>query len=170
MPGDYFVTLARYNAWANRRLYRACGRLSESEYLGDRLPAFGSLHATLNHILVADRVWLARIEGRTPPGLDLEQILYADLIGLKVARLAEDAHLRNLVAGLSQATLDQPLVYRNQRGDRFQTPLWLVLGHMFNHQAHYRGRASVLLAQTEVAPPSLDLIRFVGQQEGAAAC
>ena len=74
MPSDYFVTLARYNAWANRRLYRACGRLSESEYLRDRLPAFGSLHATLNHILVADRVWLARIEGRTPPGLDLEQI------------------------------------------------------------------------------------------------
>ena len=170
MPSDYFVTLARYNAWANRRLYRACGRLSESEYLRDRLPAFGSLHATLNHILVADRVWLARIEGRTPPGLDLEQILYADLIGLKVARLAEDAHLRNLVAGLSQATLDQPLVYRNRRGDRFQTPLCLVIGHMFNHQAHYRGKASALLAQTEVPPPSLDLIRFVRQEEGAAAC
>ena len=169
MPSDYFVTLARYNAWANRRLYRACGRLSESEYLRD-LPAFGSLHATLNHILVADRVWLARIEGRTPPDLDPEQILYADLIGLKVARVAEDAHLRNLVGGLSQATLDQPLVYRNRRGDRFQAPLCLVLGHMFNHQAHYRGKASALLAQTEVPPPSLDLIRFVRQEEGAAAC
>ncbi len=48
MPSDYFVTLARYNAWANRRLYRACGRLSESEYLRDRLPAFGSIHAPLN--------------------------------------------------------------------------------------------------------------------------
>jgi uncharacterized damage-inducible protein DinB len=170
MASDYFVTLARHNGWANRRLYRACGRLSESEYLRDRLPAFGSLHATLNHILVADRVWLARIEGRTSPGLDLAQILYADLIGLKVARVAEDAHLRNLVAGLSQAMLDQPLVYRNRRGDRFQTLLCLVLGRMFNHQAHYRGKASVLLAQTEVAPPSLDLIRFVRQEEGAAAC
>ena len=104
VPSDYFVTLARYNAWANRRLYRACGRLSESEYLRDRLPAFGSLHATSNHILVADRVWLARI------------------------------------------------------------------GHMFNRQAHYRGKASALLAQTEVPPPPLDLIRFVRQEEGAAAC
>jgi uncharacterized damage-inducible protein DinB len=170
VPSDYFLTLARYNAWANRRLYRACARLSESEYLRDRLPASGSLHATLNHILVADRVWLARIEGRTPPGLDPEQILYADLIGLKVARVAEDAHLRNLVAGLSQATLDQPLVYRNRRGDRFQAPLCLVLGQMFNHQAHHRGKASALLAQAEVPPPSLDLIRFVRQEESAAAC
>jgi uncharacterized damage-inducible protein DinB len=39
---------------------------------------------------------------------------------------------------------------------------------MFNDQAHYRGEASVLLAQTEVAPPPLDLIRFVRQERGAA--
>jgi uncharacterized damage-inducible protein DinB len=168
VPSDYFATLARYNAWANRRLYRACGRLSESDYLRDRLSAFGSLHATLNHVLVADRIWLAWIEGRTPSSLDLDQILYADLIGLKVARVAEDAHLRNLVAGLSQAALDQPMVYRNRRGDRFETPLRLVLGHMFNHQAHCRGEAGALLAQTEVPPPSLDLIRFVRQEQGAA--
>jgi len=165
-----FRDLRRSNECANRCFYRTCGRLSEREYLRDRLSAFGSLHATLNHILVADRIWLAWIEGRTPSGLDLDQILYADLIGLKVARVAEDAHLHNLVAGLSPAMLDQPLVYRNRRGDRFAPPLRLALGHMFNHQAHYRGRASVLLAQTEVAPPSLDLIRFVRQQEGAAAC
>jgi uncharacterized damage-inducible protein DinB len=169
MPSDYFATLARYNAWANRRLYRACGRLSEGEYLLDRLSTFGSLHATLNHILVADRIWLARIEGRTPPSLNPDQILYADLIGLKVARMAEDAHLRNLVAGLSQAMLDQPLIYRNRRGDRFETPLRQVLGHMFNDQAHYRGEAGVLLAQTGVSPPLLDLIRFVRQEGGAAA-
>jgi hypothetical protein len=62
----------------NRRLHRACGRLRESEYLRDGFPAFGSLHATPNHIRFADRVWLARMEGRIPPGLDLEQILRAD--------------------------------------------------------------------------------------------
>ena len=82
MPSDYFVTLARYNAWADRRLYRACGR-SESEYLRDRLSAFGSLHATSNHIVFADWVRLARIEGRAPPGLDLERILYADWSALR---------------------------------------------------------------------------------------
>jgi uncharacterized damage-inducible protein DinB len=168
MLSDYFATLARYNAWANRRLYRACGRLSEDEYLRERRSSFGSLHATLNHILVADRIWLARIEGRTPPRLELDQILYADLIGLKVARVAEDAHLRNLVAAFSAAMFDQPLVYRNGRGDRFETPLHLVFGHLFNHQAHYRGEASVLLAQTAVPPPALDLIRFVRKEAGEA--
>jgi uncharacterized damage-inducible protein DinB len=164
MPSDYFATLARYNVWANQRLYQACAALSETEYLRERPSAFGSLHATLNHILVADRIWIARIEGRTPPSLDLDQILYADLIGLKVARSAEDEHLRNIIAGISAAMLDQPLVYRNARGERCDTPLRLVLGHLFNHQAQHRGEAQALLSQTDVPPPLLDLIRFVREQ------
>jgi uncharacterized damage-inducible protein DinB len=164
MPSDYFATLARYNVWANQRLYQACAALSETEYLRERPSAFGSLHATLNHILVADRIWIARIEGRTPPSLDLDQILYADLIGLKVARSAEDEHLRNIIAGISEAMLDQPLVYRNARGERCDTPLRLVLGHLFNHQAQHRGEAQALLSQTDVPPPLLDLIRFVREQ------
>lgn len=170
IPSEYFATLARYNAWANRRLYRACGRLSEGEYLRERRSTFGSLHATLNHVLVADRIWLARIEARTPPNLALDQILYADLIGLKMARVAEDAHLCNLVAGFSQAMLDQLLVYRDRRGDRFEMPLCLAFGHMYNYQAHYRAEPGVLLAQTDVPPPSMDLIRFVRGERRSAAC
>jgi uncharacterized damage-inducible protein DinB len=170
MPSEYFATLACYNAWANRRLYEACEALSEQEYLRERPSASGSLHATLNHVLVADRIWIARIEGRAPPGLGLDQILYADLIGLKVARSAEDAHLHNLVAGISEAMLDQPLVYRNACGDRCGTPLRLVLGHVFNHQAQHRGEAKALLRQAQVAPPPLDLIRFVEEQGAAPAC
>lgn len=170
MLGEYFATLACYNAWANRRLYQACATLSEQEYLRERPSSCGSLHATLNHILVADRIWIARIEGRALPNLRLDQILYADLIGLKVARAAEDAHLRNLVAGISERMLDQPLIYRNARGDRCSAPLRLVLGHLFNQQAEHRGEAQVLLSQTDMAPPPLDLIRFVQERGTAPAC
>jgi len=58
-------------------------RAERERYLRDRLPAFGSLHATSNHIVFADWVRLARIEGRAPPGLDLERILYADWSALR---------------------------------------------------------------------------------------
>jgi uncharacterized damage-inducible protein DinB len=164
MPSDYFATLARYNAWANQRLYQACEALTEAEYLRERGSAFGSLHATLSHILVVDRIWIARIEGRTPPPLEPDQILYGDLIGLKIARMAEDQHLRNLVDGLSEAMLDRGLAYSNARGDRFETPLRLVLGHLFNHQTRHRGEAQALLSQTGVPPPPLALIRFLREQ------
>ena len=48
MKHDYFRTFARYNQWANRRLYAACAALPEAEYMKPRAAFFGSLHATLN--------------------------------------------------------------------------------------------------------------------------
>ncbi len=164
MHSNYFTKLADYNAWANHRLYQACEALSVNEYMRERASFFGSLHATLNHILVVDRIWIARMEGQTAPTLKLDQILYGDLIGLKVARIAEDEHIRIMAAGISEERLDQPLEYRNSRGDRFETPLRLVLGHFFNHQTHHRGQVHGLLSQTEVPPPALDLIAFVRQE------
>src|SRR5262252_1606911 len=120
MSSDYFETLARYNAWANRRLFQACEALSTAEYLRERASSFGSLHATLNHLLAVDRIWIARIAGHTPPNLKSDQILYADLIGLKVARLAEDERIRIVVEGIPEGRLDQTLEYRDSRGIRFE--------------------------------------------------
>src|SRR5438552_17139554 len=98
--GDpYYSTFARYNAWANARLYGACARLPESEYLKPRASFFGSIHATLNHLMVADRIWLGRIEGR-PEKLALSQILYGDFTALQVARVAEDDRLIRVIDGL----------------------------------------------------------------------
>ena len=59
----YFDLLAAYNAWANERIYEAASRLSDDEYRADRGVFFKSLHGTLNHLLVADRIWLRRFTG-----------------------------------------------------------------------------------------------------------
>lgn len=160
MVDRYYSTFARYNAWANARLYGACAKLSESEYLKPRESFFGSIHATLNHLMVGDRIWLGRIEGR-PEKLALNQILYGDFTALQVARVAEDDRLIRVVEGIDPDRLDQPLDYLNIRGERFRTPLRIVLGHLFNHQTHHRGQVHGLLSQTPVPPPELDLILFV---------
>ena len=51
-----FQMLARYNTLANRRLYEACASLSDAERKEDRPAFFGSIHGTLNHIMVGDRI------------------------------------------------------------------------------------------------------------------
>jgi uncharacterized damage-inducible protein DinB len=168
MNGRYFATLAAYNAWANRRLFEACERLSATEYMQERVCFFGSIHATLNHILVADRVWMARIGGQIPPYLKFDRILYGDLTGLKVARIAEDDHIRIMVDGFTEQRLNQRVEYRNSRGDRLEAPLQLVLGNFFNHQTHHRAQVHGLLSQTDVPPPPLDLIIFIRERRAGA--
>lgn len=161
MTLEYFRTLAQYNRWANRRLYAACAQLPESEYLKPRAAFFGSIHATLNHIMVGDRLWFARFTGDDTRIRSLDQILYADFAGLHVAREAEDAKIVNFVEGLDLPTLNSTLRYKNTRDQDQVTPVRLVLGHIFNHQTHHRGQVHGLLSQTAVAPPPLDLIYFV---------
>ncbi len=86
--------MARYNAWANQRLYAACAALPPQDYHAARPSFFGSIHATLNHILVADSIWMGRFTGNPPPGVTrLDQILHADFTSLQAARMAKDAEI-----------------------------------------------------------------------------
>jgi uncharacterized damage-inducible protein DinB len=159
---DYFRTFSRYNQWANRRLYAACGALPEGEYLKRRPSFFGSLHATLNHILVGDRIWMGRLTGHLATHIKaLDQILYPEFAGLRVAREAEDAAIINYFDGLDEPTLNSMLRYKNMEGESLALPVRQVIGHLFNHETHHRGQAHGLLSQTAVKPPELDLLLYL---------
>jgi uncharacterized damage-inducible protein DinB len=161
MNSAYFHRLARYNAWANRRLYDACAQLSAADYLAKRPSFFGSIHATLNHLLVGDRVWLSRFENRSCDIKRLDEILYDDLAALRAAREAEDARILGFVSPLDDDRLARTLRYRSMAGEPQENPLAWTLAHLFNHQTHHRGQVHGLLSGTPVAPPPLDLIYFL---------
>ena len=166
---DYFRTFGRYNRWANQRLYAACARLSEAEYLKRRPAFFGSIHATLNHILVGDRLWLGRFTGHPDTRIKaLDQILYPEFAGLRVAREAEDAAILNFVDGLDEPTLNSTLRYKSMEGESLAFPTRLLVGHYLNHQTHHRGQVHGLLSQTSVKPPELDLLYYLLETAPAA--
>src|SRR5207302_5095721 len=110
-----FTMLAAYNEWVNRRLYDAAATLPERDYRADHGAFFGSLHGTLNHLLLGDRIWLHRFtgEGDEPPALDA--ILYDDLATLRAAREREDARIIAYVDGLGDAALAGTVRYRTTR-------------------------------------------------------
>ena len=55
---DWVGMMAAYNAEMNRRLYAAAGRLDDAERRRDRGAFWGSIHATLNHLLWGDHWWM----------------------------------------------------------------------------------------------------------------
>lgn len=170
MELEYFRQLARYNQWANRRLYAACARLPERVYLQQRPSFFGSIHATLNHILVGDRIWMGRFTSHDAGIHALDQILYPEFAGLHVAREAEDAQIINFVDALDLPTLNSTLRYKTLTEPRASvaSPMRLTLGHLFNHQTHHRGQVHGLLSQMDVRPPPLDLLYYVREATPAA--
>ncbi len=165
MSPAYFQTFARYNTWANGRVYDAAAELPDSAYRTPRPAAFfSSLHGTLNHILVGDRVWLSRFEAVEAGVTSLDQILFDDLAELRAAREGEDARIERYTGGLTAEAIAGDLNFRTLvKPQDLSMPLWQALGHFFNHQTHHRGQAHALLKEAGVEPPALDLVYYLRQ-------
>ena len=80
----HFGMMARYNAWANSRLYAEARSLSVESYRKNVGAFFGSLHGTLNHLLVTDRIWMRRFTGEGEHPAQLNAIMFDDLPSLQV--------------------------------------------------------------------------------------
>ena len=163
-------TMATYNAWANRRLYDAAAAVSDARYRRPVGVFFGSLHGTLNHLLVTDRIWMRRLTGEGDAPARLDAILFERLDALRLAREAEDARIQAYVAGLSAADLDADLSYATTSGKPQRQPRWEALVHLFNHQTHHRAHAHAALTSLGVVePPVLDLLAMQREAAGPRA-
>ena len=164
MAIELFPMLARFNAWANERIYDCSAKLPDAEYRRDRKAFFGSIHATLNHLLVVDKVWRARVEGSVTDVKSLDQVLHDNLPALCSARVAEDEALIRMVDGLGPTDGSRIVNYRFMNGTPGATPVDIVLITLFNHQTHHRGQVHTMLTQAGITPPPLDIIAFPGAQ------
>lgn len=144
----YARTMAAYNAEMNRRVYAAAGRLGEAARRAERGAFFGSIHATLSHLLWGDRTWMSRFAGWDRPSVGIagSTALYGDFAALSAARAAEDARLEAWAAGLTDAWLAGDLTWFSGAVQRELTrPRALLVVHMFNHQTHHRGQVHAML-------------------------
>ncbi len=158
MTADYFRLLARYSQWANTLVLDAVRMLDEAAYRQDRGAFFGSIHGTLNHIIVADRIWLQRFTGEGEAPARLDQEVCADFDAVVAARASEDARYLAFTDGLDDARVAELFSWHNMAGEPLSAPFAGVLAHAFNHQTHHRGHVHTMLSQAGLNPPQLDLI------------
>ena len=105
------------------------------------LTPVGSLHGTLNHLLLTDRLWLKRLSGEGDHPNDLNAILYEDRMELTKARIALDNRLIEVMSTYDDTALSGLHSYRTTSGMPKAQVLADTLLHLFNHQTHHRGQA-----------------------------
>jgi len=158
---DQFVRLARYNRWANERLFGAMRSLSAEAFHAPRSGFFGSLCGTLNHLYVGDRCWLARFEQIPVPHRQLDEIPHPLFDHLWSARQVEDHRTLRLLDAAKEEWFQGILQYRSiVNGKELSMPMDVAMLHFFNHQTHHRGQAHAMLSSTDVPPPDLDITYF----------
>ncbi len=156
--GDTYSLMADYNAWMNRKLYEAAAGLPDGERKRDLGAFFKSLHGTLNQILFADLVFLARFTGSAMPEGDFGGELHEDFEALRAEREATDARILDWIASLDRTALGETLTFTSMiDGKTRSLPRWVMVTQMFNHQTHHRGQATTLIKQLGVDPGITDI-------------
>lgn len=164
---DHFRAMAAYNSWANARIYDAAADLSGEEFRRDVGAFFGSMCGTLNHILVADQVWMKRFTGEGDHPGKLDAILHEAPGALRVVREAEDARIVRYVEDLDEEAFSGRFTYTSLVDLRtISQRIAPALDHFFNHQTHHRGHAHMILSVLDRDPPSLDLSYFFREPAG----
>jgi len=167
---EHLRLMAAYNSVMNARLIALVTPLSDEALLENRGAFFGSILGTLNHLVVADLMWLNRFRpqpyGQMLAPIDalprpkaLADLLYPTPAGLKPVReILDDLYIR-FIDQLTDADIASPLSYKSATGGAFTKTAGLLLSHVFNHQTHHRGQITTLLSQmgldigiTDLAP------------------
>lgn len=113
----------------------------------------------LAHVIGAETVWLARIEGRAPelpvwPALTLEECAAA---ALRV-RAGYEALLTRIEGDPGE--LARMVHYRNSAGLEFDSSVADILRHVALHGAYHRGQVALLVRMSGTAPQATDYIAW----------
>ncbi len=164
--------MSKYNSWMNRQLYSAARKLPQHELSKDRGAFFGSIMGTLNHICVADTIWLHRFAAHPAkfsaladlsafplPG-SLQETAADDIFSLWQHRQALDKLIEQFIEEVGTDALSYDLVYP-KAGIAQRKSFAFILQHFFNHQTHHRGQISTLLFQAGVDVGVTDLMALI---------
>ena len=170
---SYIVLMASYNQWMNAKVYEAAERLPPDELATNRKAFFGSLLGTLNHIVVADTIWLKRFATHPakyevleplramPAPTSLDQMLFSELAPMHKHREWLDKIIKEWAASLKDADLEHTLQYTNMKGITTHRNFAGLVLHFFNHQTHHRGQATTLLSQAGQDVGVTDLLMLI---------
>lgn len=167
----HIASQAYNNAWANHRLLKACGRLTQAQFQATRVSFFPTIQFTLNHILTCDWFYLDALERELrgeAPHADCYVFFekdepFDDCASLHAAQRASDERLIAHCRSLSDADLARPVTILR---DTPQVDTRLrMLAHLFQHQIHHRGQVHAMLAGTHVEAPQLDEFFCAGEAD-----
>jgi len=163
-------TMCRYNRWMNKKLYAVCAIMPDELRKEDRGAWFHSMHGTLNHLLLADRLWMGRFLGQPFQARSLDEELYSDFETLRQERVKTDAAIEAWLNALEEEQLTALFTYSTMvNPQQITQPLWQAVLHFFNHQTHHRGQLTTLMEQAGYDSGITDLLWMLREESGPNA-
>jgi len=154
-------SLLAYTMWADRQILEALAEVPGEDLVRDTGSSFGSILATMAHLLGAEQIWLSRFVGAPLDRIPTEQD-YSDLPSLAAGFTDLWPQLEVFLASLAANQFEAPFAWVNLQGESHQAPFHQVLLHFANHSTYHRGQVVSQLRQLGHSAPSTDLVYWKG--------
>lgn len=155
---DQLAQMARYHAWATERLLTSVAAIPDEFYSKPCGLFFGSIHGTLNHLLLTDsEIWYPRFAQSRSASLSLDAKLESDRTVLASRLTAAATRWSGYVECLDEPALAGDLHYTMTTGQARVLPMSGALLHVFNHATHHRGQITAATSMLGFEYQQLDL-------------
>ena len=157
---EYCVTMARYSQWQNREMLKTLEPLSVEELTKDRGAFFGSIFATINHLLWGDQLWMSRFDGGPGPSVAPanHKTLTPTLAVWGAERFRTDGRILLWAESLRALDLHGDLTWYSGMAKReMSMPKAVCVMQLFNHQTHHRGQVHAMMTQAGLKPAVTDI-------------
>ena len=158
---EYVRLMAAYSAWQNRSLFDAGDTLDDAARRAERGAFFGSIHATLNHALWGDQMWMHRLASTSAPDrVDIPSSIdrFESWSELRVARVTTDASMIEWSERVIESELEGEIEWYSGATDSvIRRPRWALVVQLFNHGTHHRGQTHAMLTAAGAAPSATDV-------------
>ena len=158
---EYVRLMAAYTRWQNGSIYAAADSLTDGARRQERGAFFGSIHATLNHLLWGDQLWMHRLAGTPAPSSpdipgSVRQFDHWET--LKAERLRTD---ESMLSWSKRVTADDLAGTFSWFSGAIQAevvrPRQALVIQLFNHGTHHRGQVHAMLTAAGAAPDDTDV-------------
>lgn len=155
---SFVSELASYAEWQNETVFGLCADLTDEERKRDRGMYFKSIHDTLDHTLLVDRLLLGYCGAGDPPPEQRSGRVHEDFDALRANRAAFDRELRRRAVLMTPEWLaEEQTIWSERLRRQRRLPRGFLLAQLFNHQTHHRSQVTTHLFLMGIDYGSTDL-------------
>lgn len=150
-PEAFLTEFIRYNNWANTQVLAACQALSEEQLATAAPGAYGSIFATLAHMIMAEADYVGRVTGEMPepPFKRGDDVSVADLA-------AFNQRVGLLLLDVAQRTPLSQIVHEEEDGQFIDYEARLLLMQAVIHGIEHRTNVTTIINSLGISLPELD--------------
>ena len=147
------TALFQHNTWANLKLLEFCAALSEEQLDTAATGTYGSIRATLHHLVGGEVSYVHRVTGKLPNTPSFRDRFPGWAVLKQAAQWTGDELLQLALSARADTIVEE---WSDDHKIKVEYPLASLMLQAINHATEHRAHVSTILTQLGLEPPSMD--------------